>query len=191
LEERSLELAWVLAVSVALGMDAFSCSLALGLLGIRKRKAAHLVVTVALFHVFMPLIGLLIGKELGSLFGNIVSGIGTVLLLYLGLKMLWNAWENRDCQCLNSASIKLEGFGLYLLAGGVSIDALSVGFSLGIFVSRIVPTTLIMGTMAGTMTAAGILLGHRMGTVLSSKAEALGGIILLIIGLKIGLSIVP
>ncbi|NLL53025.1 MAG: manganese efflux pump [Peptococcaceae bacterium] len=184
-----MELAWVLAVSVALGMDAFSCSLAFGLLGIRKRKAAHLVLTVALFHVFMPLIGLWAGKELGTIFGNLVTGIGTVILLYLGLKMLLNARGSKDCK-QESVLPNLEGFGLYLIAGSVSIDALSVGFSLGTFVSRIFSTTLIMGFMAGLMTAAGIFLGCRIGTILSTKAEIIGGIILIIIGIKTGLSIV-
>jgi putative Mn2+ efflux pump MntP len=168
-------------------MDAFSCSLAFGLLGIKKSKALRLVLTVAVFHVFMPLIGLWAGKELGTLFGSVVTAIGTVILLYLGLKMLVSARESKEQKsCVPS----LEGFGMYLVAGSVSIDALSVGFSLGTFVSRILPATLIMGVVAGTMTAAGVFLGGRRGTILCGKAEAIGGIILLIIGAKMGLGII-
>ncbi len=78
----------------------------------------------------------------------------------------------------------LKGWGIYGLAGSVSLDALSVGFSLGTFVSKILLATLIMGFTAGIMTGGGVLLGRRVGTWLGSKAEALGGLILLLIGLR-------
>jgi len=187
LGEAALELAWILAVSVALGMDAFSFSLALGLVGIKNKTAVRLALTVAGFHVFMPLLGLWAGQKLGTLFGNIVTGIGTLILLWLGMKMILGAHKKGGKK---SSIPNLNGFGIYALAGSVSLDALSVGFSLGTFVSRIIPATLIIGVIAGTMTGAGILLGHRLGTFLSSKAEAIGGVILLIIGIKMGLGII-
>jgi putative Mn2+ efflux pump MntP len=83
----------------------------------------------------------------------------------------------------------LKGMGIYALAGSVSLDALSVGFSLGTFVSKIIPATLIWGSPPGVMTGSGIILGRRVGTWLGNKAEALGGIILLLIGLKMGLGL--
>ncbi len=79
-----MELAWVIAVSVALGMDAFSFSLALGLIGIRNRTAIRLALIVAVFHVFMPLIGLWAGQKLGTLFGD-------VIVLWGGGIFLWGA----------------------------------------------------------------------------------------------------
>jgi putative Mn2+ efflux pump MntP len=183
-----LELVWVLAVSIALGMDAFSFSLAFGLVGIRNRTAAQLVITVAIFHIFMPLLGLWAGQKLGTIFGNVATGIGTFILLWLGLKMIINA---RRCNNKQSSLPKLEGLGIITLAACVSLDALSVGFSLGTsFISKIIPATIIIGVVAGIMTGSGIFLGRRLGTVLSGKAEMIGGLILLVIGLKMGYGII-
>jgi len=178
-----LELAWVIAVSIALGMDAFSFSLALGMVGINNKTAGRLAVTVAVFHVFMPLLGLWAGQKLGAIFGNVATGIGVVILLWLGSKMVLGALGGKKEK---SFKPNLQGFSILALAASVSLDALSVGFSLGTFVSRILPATLVMGAFAGTMTAGGILLGRRLGTFLGNKAEALGGAILIIIGIKMG-----
>jgi len=176
-----LELTWVFAVAVALGMDAFSFSLALGLIGIRNSMALRLALIVAVFHVFMPLIGLWAGRQLGTLFGDIAIGIGALILFWLGGKMIIGALRNDH----NKSSIpNLNGWGIYALAGSVSLDALSVGFSLGTFVSNILRATLIMGVIAGVMTAGGVLIGRKVGDWLGSKAEALGGIILVLIGIK-------
>lgn len=183
-----MEWSFVLPVSVALGMDAFSFSLALGLIGIRNRTALYLTLIVAVFHVFMPLLGLWVGQKLGTLFGDIAIGIGTIILLWLGGRMIWGAWKGGEAAKSNLPS--LQGWGIYGLAASVSLDALSVGFSLGTFVKHIVPATLIMGLTAGIMTGGGILLGRRVGTWLGNKAEALGGLILLLIGIRMGLEII-
>lgn len=181
-----MELAWVIAVSIALGMDAFSFSLALGLIGIRDRTAIRLAMIVAVFHVFMPLLGLWAGQKLGTLFGDIAVGIGAVILFWLGGKMILGAVRGGETQ---SNVPSLQGIGMYALAGSVSLDALSVGFSLGTFVTNIIPATLIMGFTAGVMTGGGIILGRRVGTWLGNKAEALGGVILVLIGLKMAFDI--
>jgi len=176
-----LELTWVFAVAVALGMDAFSFSLALGLIGIRNSMALRLALIVAVFHVFMPLIGLWAGRQLGTLFGDIAIGIGALILFWLGGKMIIGAFR-KDPD--HNSMPNLNGLGIYALAGSVSLDALSVGFSLGTFVSNIIRATLIMGAIAGVMTAGGVLLGRKIGDWVGSKAEALGGVILVLIGIK-------
>lgn len=182
-----MELAWVIAVSIALGMDAFSFSLALGLTGIQNRMALKLAIIVAVFHVFMPLIGLLAGQKLGTIFGDIATGIGAVILFWLGGKMLWGAYKGMD---IATSIPSLQGIGIYALAASVSVDALGVGLSLGTFVTNILPAVLIMGFTAGVMTIIGIRLGRKAGTWLGNKAEALGGIILILIGIKMILEII-
>ena len=182
-----MELAWVIAVSLALGMDAFSFSLALGLSGIRNRIALKLAIIVAIFHVFMPLVGLWAGQKLGIIFGDVATGIGAVILFWLGGKMLWGAYRGID---ISTNIPSLQGLGIYAIAGSVSVDALSVGFSLGTFVTNILAAILIMGFTAGVMTLMGVRLGRRAGTWLGNKAEALGGIILIFIGVKMVLEII-
>lgn len=181
-----MDLIWVIAVSVALGMDAFSFALALGLIGIRNRTAVRLALIVAVFHIFMPLLGLWVGRKLGTLFGDVAVGIGALILLWLGGKMILGAVRGGETK---SSIPSLRGIGIYALAGSVSLDALSVGFSLGTFVTNVIRATLIMGLTAGIMTGGGILLGRRVGTWLGSKAEALGGIILFLIGVKMGIDV--
>jgi len=168
-------------------MDAFSFSLALGLIGIRNRTAVRLSLIVAVFHVFMPLIGLWTGQKLGALFGDVAIAIGALILLWLGGKMIWGALRGEETE---SRVPSLKGWGIYALAGSVSLDALSVGFSLGTFVTKILLATLIMGFTAGVMTGGGVLLGRRIGTWLGSKAEALGGLILLLIGVRMALEVI-
>ena len=74
---------------------------------------------------------------------------------------------------------------LSMLAGSVSMDALSVGFSLGTFKANLGTTVLVMGIVSGVMTAAGFLFGRQLGSWLGTKAQALGGVVLLIIGVRL------
>jgi len=192
-----LNLAWIVAVAIALGADAFSLSLVIGLAGIRKRMMLRLSLVVAVFHVVMPLGGMMLGQTLGSMLGRYASGIGALVLIGLGGRMLYkvyrptieyfpfreakNALLHHDLPPNSS----LSGFGIYVLAASVSLDALSVGFSLGTIRTDLFITVLIIGTIAGIMTGLGLVLGRVMGTWLGDKAELLGGLALLLIGVKL------
>jgi manganese efflux pump family protein len=195
-EEWGLNLAWILALSIALGADAFSLALAIGLVGIGKRMTLRLSLLVAVFHVFMPLGGLLLGQTLGMVLGQFARGIGALVLLWLGLRMLFHVWRpapeymplSKARKTMNQAQlpagVSLRGMGVYALAASVSLDALSVGFSLGTVDSQIGLTVLIMGVVAGVMMASGLLLGRFVGTWLGERAEAIGGLVLVLIGLR-------
>jgi len=193
---ESLNLAWVLALSVALGADAFSLALAIGLVGIGKRMTLRLSLIVAIFHVIMPLGGLLLGQALGIVLGQLAKGIGAAVLLWLGGRMLFHVWRpvpefyrlSEARQALRRAQlptgISLQGVGVYALAVSVSLDALSVGFSLGTVESPIGITVLVMGVVAGIMMGSGLLLGRFVGSLIGQRAEALGGMVLVMIGVK-------
>ncbi|AET70909.1 putative membrane protein [Desulfosporosinus orientis DSM 765] len=192
-----MNLVWVVAVATALGADAFSLSLAIGLAGIRRSVMARLTLVVAVFHVLMPLGGMMLGQALGSILGQFASLIGALVLLWLGGRMLYSVFrpttqsfpfrEAREALFLNNTGGKgsLEGYGLYVLAASVSLDALSVGFSLGTIRTDIFMTVMIMGLIAGLMTGSGLVLGRIMGTRLGDRAELFGGLALLIIGIKL------
>lgn len=192
-----MNLAWVVAVAIALGADAFSLSLAIGLAGIRRRMILHLSLVIAVFHVVMPLGGMFLGQVLGSVLGRFAGGVGALVLIWLGGRMIYNVYrpitehfsfaEARDvfsCKKL-STNVSLKGFGIYVLAASVSLDALSVGFSLGTIKADILITVMIMGMVAGLMTGMGLVLGRIMGTWLGDKAELLGGLALFMIGVKL------
>jgi len=192
-----LNLAWVVAVAIALGADAFSLSLAIGLAGIRKRMVVHLSMVVAVFHVLMPLGGMMLGQALGSVLGQFASLTGALVLIGLGGRMLYKVYrptieyfpfgKARDALFHTDLTTNASprGFGIYLLAASVSLDALSVGFSLGTIKADILITVMIIGVVAGLMTGMGLVLGRVMGTWLGDKAELLGGLALFLIGAKL------
>jgi len=185
----------ILAVSVALGADALSFAVALGLAGLNKRAGLCLAVVVAVFHILMPLVGLWVGQYLGQYFGEIAEIAGALVLIWLGGRMLYHAVkpeqrrytfaEGRQALAGAARVPAIEGFGAFAVALSVSMDALSVGFSLGTLRAPIMTTVVTMGVVAGLMTFLGILLGRSIGTKVGEKAEAIGGIILLMIGLKL------
>ena len=192
-----MNLAWVVAVAIALGADAFSLSLAIGLAGIRKSMILRLSLVVAVFHVVMPLGGMMLGQALGSILGRYASGIGALVLIVLGGRMLYKLYrptlehfsfgEARKAffQSNISTNNSLSGFGIYVLAFSVSLDALSVGFTLGTIRADLFITVFIIGLIAGLMTGVGLVLGRVLGTRLGDKAELLGGLALLLIGVRL------
>ena len=192
-----MNLAWVVAVAIALGVDAFSLSLAIGLAGIRKSMILRLSLVVAVFHVVMPLGGMMLGQALGSILGRYASVLGALVLIWLGGRMLYKVYrptlehfpfgQARNALFQNSLSThsSLSGFGIYVLAASVSLDALSVGVSLGAIRADLFITVIIIGFIAGLMTGIGLVLGRMMGTRLGDKAELLGGVALLMIGVKL------
>lgn len=192
-----MDLAWVVAVAIALGADAFSLALAIGLSGIRKRKMLHLSLVVAVFHVVMPLVGMLLGQALGVILGHYASLIGALILIGLGGRMLYKVYrpstehfsfeEAREALLRKNLStdVSLSGFGMVVFAASVSLDALSVGFSLGTIRADIFLTVMIIGGTAGLMTGMGLVLGRVLGTWLGDKAELFGGLALLLVGIKL------
>ncbi len=193
-----LNLLWIIVISIALGADAFSLALAIGLAGVSKRMIFRLSFLVAIFHIIMPLAGLLAGQTLGIFLGRLAKGIGALVLIWLGGKMLFNIYRPLIKQFTFSqarteifqsrklpSGVSLQGFGIYALVASVSLDALSVGFSLGTVESRIGMTVLTMGVIAGLMTGSGLILGRLVGTWLGAKAEAFGGLALILIGVRL------
>lgn len=192
-----MNLAWVAAIAIALGADAFSLALAIGLSGIKKRKMFDLSLVVAVFHVIMPLGGMMLGQVLGVMLGRYASLIGALVLIGLGGRMLYKvcrpstehfSFEEAREALLHknlSTDVSLSGFGMFVFAASVSLDALSVGFSLGTIRADVFLTVMIIGVTAGLMTAMGLVLGRVLGTWLGDKAELFGGLALLLVGIKL------
>lgn len=192
-----MNLGWVVAIAIALGADAFSLSLAIGLAGIRKSMIIRLSLVVAIFHVVMPLSGMMLGQALGSILGRYACGLGALVLIWLGGRIIYKVYrptierysfgDARKAFFQNKLSThsSLSGFGIYVLAASVSLDALSVGFSLGTIRADLFITVMVIGVTAGLMTGIGLVLGHVIGTRLGDKAELLGGLALLLIGVKL------
>lgn len=177
---------WIMAVAVALGADAFSVALAIGLSGINKKTMIRLSLIVAAFHVVMPLIGLFVGQQLGQAFGEAARIAGALVLIWLGLRMIWSVYApgHGDNVATQRSPGSLAGWGAYALGLSVSLDALSVGFSLGT-VEVTGAIVLLMGLVAGIMMGSGLVLGRILGTRVGDKAELLGGVVLILIGIRL------
>lgn len=166
-------------MAIALGMDAFSLGIGVGLKGIRKRDILKIGLVIGLFHIIMPLMGVFMGQYMSNLLGHVTTTIGGLLLLLLGAHMIYSAFRGETVKSLDHRS----PIGLILFALSVSIDSFSVGISLGIFSTDIWLTVLLFGAFGGAMSIMGLLLGRRVGDWVGETGEALGGVILLVFGI--------
>jgi len=174
----------VLLVSLVLGADAFSVAIGIGLLGIKFKEILLVAGTVSLFHIFMPLIGLSCGTYLGHIVGPIAATIGALVLLVIGLNTLWDGLRESN-PFKRSIFDPKRPLSLILMAGSVSLDALTVGFGLGTLKVDLLLTVITMGITAGLMTVIGLVFGSRLSKFAGNKASILGGIILVLLGLKL------
>ncbi len=176
---------WVtlLTIGMALGMDAFSLGIGLGARGLRWRDVGRLTVLVAIMHVILPLVGIWLGDLLYLRFGGIIQKVAAIILMFLGAKMALEAWRREDIKVQVPISANL--FALGVLAFSVSVDSLSVGFTLGTF--RIHPfiPSLLFGAMSGTLSLTGLFLGKKVNLWLGSIGQVAGGAVLALLGLKL------
>lgn len=168
-------------------MDAFSVSLANGLHepGMRKNKMCGIAGTFAGFQFLMPMIGWVCVHTILRYFEEFerfIPWIALILLLYIGGTMLLGALKKGDEE-------KVPGIGFAgLMVQGVatSIDALSVGFTIVDYgVAMAVVCSLLVGAVTFVICIAGLQIGKKFGMKFSQKAEILGGVILILIGIEI------
>lgn len=174
------EIVTLILMAAALGMDAFSVGLGMGMYKLRLRKIFEIGITIGLFHVLMPLAGITAGRFLSEKFGALATFIGGLLLVVLGLQMIWASLKKDDEKVITPV-----GVGLLLFALSVSLDSFSVGLTLGIYGAKTVLVLLCFGIMATVQTWAGLLLGRKVRGWIGSYSEALGGAILLGFGVKL------
>lgn len=172
----------VIIIGFALGMDAFSLGIGMGMMDVRLKTIAKVSLVVGLFHIIMPLIGIGSGIFLSSVVGDVASFIGGVILCFLGANMLWGSFFRSEEE--PSTRYQTKGWGLILFAISVSMDALSAGFSFGLFDVDIMLAVLVFGVLGMFMAGTGLLLGKHVGHRLGGYGEAIGGAIILAFGIK-------
>lgn len=173
----------LLLLAVALGTDAFSMCLGIGMTGVRRKQILLISFTVLVFHIVMPLVGWYVGELAGNLIGNAAAIAGAAILIFLGVRMLRDVLK-RDPENPPKAA-QVSTWGLLLLAASVSMDALSVGFTLGTQKVNLMLAAGVFGLVAGLMTFGGLCLGRILGRVVGERAQLVGGVILIGIGVKL------
>ena len=196
-------------LGVGLAMDAFSVSLARGLVEphIKKSRMALIAGTFAAFQFAMPMIGWVCVHTIANYFTSfqrLIPWIALALLGYIGFKMLVEGIRKSAAQkkirqnadksaanegCPDTEPIHAAKFGIAaLMVQGIatSIDALSVGFTIADYgLSMALICSLIVAVVTYAICTSGILIGRAVGTKLSGKADILGGVILIGIGIEI------
>jgi len=175
----------LVAVAVALAMDAFAVSLAAGAIlhPLTFRPCFRLAFHFGLFQAVMPVIGWLAGRTVHAFVAAWSHWIAFVLLACIGGRMVCEALKGGEKGM--RATDPSRGLTMVGLAVATSIDALAVGLTLGMLDVTIWIPSLVIGLAASAFTILGLLLGAQAGRRWGRWVEAAGGIILVGIGLKI------
>lgn len=178
----------LLFLAFGLSMDAFAVSVTNGLCnrGSPGKTALYCGLSFGLAQGIMPLIGYWAGHTLDRWIERIDHWVALLLLAAIGGKMIAEAIKPKKKEL--AASPASQEFSLWLLAAqavATSIDALAVGVSLGVVQADIVLAVSVIAAVTFCCCFLGVLIGRRFGTLLSGRAEILGGVILIFIGLHI------
>jgi putative Mn2+ efflux pump MntP len=178
-----MEFLTVFAVAVALGTDASSLAVGIGMQGISHRQVYTFSGLIGIFHIVMPLGGFFLGRIIGEFLGGIAILIGAFLIIVIGINMIREIYKDTgESSIINFNNIK----DIFLMALCVSVDAFSVGFGLGTFSAYSIPLTVgIFGLTAAAMTVVGLVFGERIGGIIGEKSQWVGGLILIGIGIRI------
>jgi putative Mn2+ efflux pump MntP len=166
-------------------MDAFAVALAAGL-SLPELTGRHLFrfgFHFGLFQALMPICGWLAGVSLRSRIEAVDHWIAFSLLSCVGGKMLWDALHKDEED--TAPADPTRGLSLVMLSIATSIDALAIGLSLAVLGINIWTPALIIGLTAGALTVAGMMLGRRLGSLWGFRVEVAGGLLLILIGVKI------
>ncbi|WP_320170336.1 manganese efflux pump MntP family protein [Maridesulfovibrio sp.] len=177
----------IIIISIALAMDAFTIAVACGLCmpEVSRRQSFRLSFHFGLFQAGMPLLGWAAGLTVKSLVETWAPWISFFLLAFVGGKMIKESFE-KDDSCSNYKD-PTKGMSLVFLSVATSLDALAVGLSFSIMNYPIAVPCLFIGITASALTALGLWLGKSFSRVsrYSHIAERIGGVVLVLIGLKL------
>lgn len=175
----------LILLSVGLAMDAFSVSVCKGL-NMKKLSLKNGAVIALFFGVFqagMPLIGYFLGSRFADFISSFSHWVAFILLAVIGGKMVFEAVHGGDDDESGEFSLKIGE--LFILAVATSIDALAVGIVFVAAKVNLILSVSMIGIITFLLSFAGVIIGHKFGSRFEKKAEIAGGIILILIGLKL------
>jgi len=170
-------------IAVGLSMDAFAVSICKGLAlqKITPKNAVTVGLWFGSFQALMPFIGYLLGSRFKQYITTIDHWIAFILLGIIGLSMIKEALS-QEADCENAS---LDCKTMFILAIATSIDALAAGITFAFLKVAIVPAVCFIGIITFCLSTVGVKIGNVFGTRYKSKAELAGGIILILMGIKI------
>jgi manganese efflux pump family protein len=174
----------ILIIAVGLAMDAFAVSLGAGTQGFARgfRPVFRLSFHFGLFQFLMPLLGWYLGTQVAGYIRSFDHWIAFGLLAFVGIRMIVAGGDDRkDAPKANPT----RGITLVSLSVATSIDALAVGLSLAMLEVNIWYPSVVIGVVTAGLSVVGIRLGHRLAGRFGQRMEIAGGVLLLLIGLRI------
>mgnify|MGYP002619409661 CR=1 FL=1 len=173
----------IILIAIGVSMDAFAVSICKGLMAKEKtlKTAAVCGIWFGLFQVIMPVAGFYLGILFAGLIENIDHWIAFVLLGIIGANMIKEAFSKKEEEVTNDLS-----FGkMLVLALATSIDALAIGITFALLKVNLWVCVAIIGCTTFAFSFVGALIGHKFGEKHKNKAEFVGGLILILLGIKI------
>ena len=173
----------ILLISIGLAMDAFAVSICKGLSlkTMSWKKAIIVGLYFGFFQALMPLIGYFLGATFESVVTKVDHWIAFILLGIIGINMLKEAFGNDE----ENQNDKVDFKTMIMLAIATSIDALAVGITFAFFKVNMVIATIMIGIVTFAICVIGVKIGNKFGDKYERKAEVVGGLILIFMGIKI------
>lgn len=174
-------------IGIGLSMDAFAVSVCkgLGMEKINRKQAVIIGLYFGGFQALMPFLGWVLGSRFQKYITSVDHWIAFVLLVFIGGKMIVEAVRDKEVIEVVQKDLPLDHKEMLLLAIATSIDALAVGITFAFLETPIVEAITIIGCTTFVLSILGVVTGNFFGTRYKKKAEIAGGIILILIGLKI------
>ncbi len=180
-----MDLITIFIIAVSLSIDSFAASIVLG--ANSKQVSIFNIIKVALifgfFQAVMPIFGWSVGNKFEYIIKSIDHWIAFVLLLLVGGKMIY---ESLSKSKKNNSNIDISNFYLIITLGiSTSIDAMVIGISFGVLRIAIQTPIIIIGITTFIFSTTGVILGKKVGIKFGNKFEVIGGVVLILLGVKI------
>lgn len=173
----------LLLVAGSVGLDNLAAAIAIGLAGVDRHVRLRIAIVFGLFEAGMPVVGLLVGRSLSGSLGSRAHLVGGGLLVLVGLQMGVSALRADDDAPPALAGAPLGR--LVVLAAGLSIDNLVVGFALGARDTPLVLSVIVIGVVSVGLSLLGLELGSRLGAGVGQRSELVGAGVLVAVGAAI------
>ena len=175
------------AVAAGVGMDAFVAAACVGLSAPKPilKRALTTGLCFGAFHIGMPLAGYLLAWRFADAIAAGGPWIAFALFGIIGGKIIFESLKQKNRPAAGTGQASLKPVKLLSMAAATSIDALAVGISYAFLKVHIVPAVLLTGCVALALSTAGVIIGNVFGARFKSRAELAGGVVLLLMGLKV------
>ncbi len=173
----------ILLISIGLAMDAFAVSVCKGL-AMKKmswKKAIIIGLYFGIFQAVMPVIGYFLGTTFERFITNVDHWVAFILLVGIGINMVKEAFDKESENRNDNVDVKT----MLVLSIATSIDALAIGITFACLKIHIVMPVITIGLITFIISVIGVKIGNRFGDKYEKKAEIMGGVILILLGIKI------